>query len=261
MVANMLSGGCKTKVFLLQIGGFDTHADQVEKYDPTMGSHAALMYHISASMNAFQEDLRLRGLEDRVLTITTSEFGRRVRSNGSFGTDHGTAGPVMMFGKAVKPGVYGKALDFTDNNLNMQTDYRNVYTSIVKDWLLPGDSNINTKLQQIFPNFTPDQDLQLVNQVVTGNEDFIGDRFALEECSPNPAKNKTTVHFKINNTNHVSINLFDNKGDRAMIMVDDVYTPGTHKVEVDLSSLPAGNYIYQFKSGFYKDSKKLAIIR
>ena len=55
LVARLLAGRCKTKVFLVKIGGFDTHADQVEKYDPTMGSHAALMYHVSSSMKAFQE--------------------------------------------------------------------------------------------------------------------------------------------------------------------------------------------------------------
>ncbi len=98
MVARLLAGGCKTKVFLVKIGGFDTHADQVEKYDPTMGGHAALMYHISTAMAAFQKDLKTRGLEDLVLTITTSEFGRRVKSNGSYGTDHGTAGPMFIFG-------------------------------------------------------------------------------------------------------------------------------------------------------------------
>jgi uncharacterized protein (DUF1501 family) len=275
MVARMMAGGCKTKVFLLQIGGFDTHADQAEKYDPTMGSHAALMYHISSAMNSFQQDLRARGLEDRVLTITTSEFGRRVHSNGSYGTDHGTAGPVMIFGKGVKPGVHGDAFNVTQdgNNLGMQYDYRTVYSNIVKDWLLAGESEAiqNEKLNGIFPGLmtaegTPNdnvkfEELPIVSSVITGNEDFIGDRFALEDCAPNPANDKTTVHFKINNTNHVSVNLINNQGKNVMVMVDDVYTPGSHKVEVDLSSMPAGNYIYQFKSGFYKDSKKLSIIR
>ncbi|MFZ6014280.1 MAG: DUF1501 domain-containing protein, partial [Bacteroidota bacterium] len=102
LIARMLAGGCKTKVFLVKIGGFDTHAEQVEKYDPTMGHHAALMYHISTAMNSFQDDLKARGLEDRVLTITTSEFGRRIYSNGSYGTDHGTGGPLFVFGKGVQ---------------------------------------------------------------------------------------------------------------------------------------------------------------
>lgn len=66
--------GVKTKVFLLRIGGFDTHANQVENYDPTMGVHAAQMHHIASAMKAFQDDLKARGLEEKVLTMTTSEF-------------------------------------------------------------------------------------------------------------------------------------------------------------------------------------------
>src|SRR5690606_6660669 len=141
IIARLLSGGCKTKVFLVRIGGFDTHADQVEKYDPTMGSHAALMYHVSASMKAFQDDLRARGLEDRVLTITTSEFSRRVNSNGSYGTDHGTAGPMFIFGKGVRPGVIGDAFqtNASGTNLAMQYDYRVVYANILRDWMLVDD--------------------------------------------------------------------------------------------------------------------------
>ena len=136
VIAKHLSGGCKTKVFLIQTGGFDRHANQVESYDPTMGSHAALMYHISTVMSAFQGDLKKRGLEDRVLTITTSEFGRRIYSNGSYGTDHGTGGPMFIFGKGVKGGVVGKVPDLTKGNVEMQYDYRVIYGNIVKTGIL-----------------------------------------------------------------------------------------------------------------------------
>jgi uncharacterized protein (DUF1501 family) len=272
IIAKLLSGGCETKVFLIKIGGFDTHAEQVESYDPTMGSHAALMYHISSAMSAFQEDLRLRGLEDRVLTITTSEFGRRIYSNGSYGTDHGTGGPLFIFGKGVKPGVVGKVPDMTKANVEMQHDHRLVYGNIVKDWLLAGTdpATVNTRLNEIFPGImsaagTTDgvkfQELPLVSDVITGVDDFIGDRFSLEECHPNPAKNKTTLHFRINSASHVSIDLYDRQGKQVSTWVNGTFTPGEHKVEIDVTSLPAGNYIYQLRSGFFKDSKKLVITK
>ena len=267
IITRLLSGGCQTKVFLVKIGGFDTHADQVESYDPTMGSHAALMYHISSAMNAFQEDLRMRGLEDRVLTITTSEFGRRIYSNGSYGTDHGTGGPMFIFGKGVKPGVVGNVPDLTKSNVEMQYDYRLIYGNIVRDWFEVTDNN---RLNEIFPGLmtaggTSDgvtfQELPLVSTVITGTDDFIGARFSLEDCYPNPAKGKTTAHFRINNTNAVTIDLFDSKGRKVKVLVDDTFSPGEHKVEADLSDLPSGNYIYQMKSGFFKDSKKLIILK
>jgi len=277
MVANLLAGGCKTKVFMVRIGGFDTHADQVEPLNTTMGSHAALMYHISTGMKAFQEDLRAKGLEDQVLTITTSEFGRRAKSNGSYGTDHGTAGPLFIFGKGVQPGVLGEALKLTPNdNLEMQYDYRNVYANIVRDWL--GVTDI-ARLNEIFPDGNNPGDttkglmttgtsdgvffeaLPIATQNITSNESFIGDRFSLEDCYPNPAKGKTTVKFKINSAYHVDVVLFENSGKKVMTMIDGFFEPGTHNVEVDLSGLTAGNYIYELKTGFYKEAKKLIIVK
>jgi uncharacterized protein (DUF1501 family) len=266
IVARLLAGGCKTKVFLVKIGGFDTHADQVEKYDPTMGSHAALMYHISTAMAAFQEDLRVRGLEDRVLTLTTSEFGRRIYSNGSYGTDHGTGGPMFIFGKGVQPGVVGKVPDLTKANVEMQYDYRVVYGNIVKDWLLVDDANMNTIFPGLMtPGGTTDgvtfQELPIASQIIAGVDKFIADRFSLEDCHPNPARGKTTIRFMINSTNHVAMMLFDHQGRKVKVVADKTFEPGDHKIEVDITDLPAGNYIYQMKSGFFKDSKKLAIIK
>jgi len=275
VIAQLIAGGCKTKVFMAKIGGFDTHADQVEKYDTTMGGHAALMYHVSATMKAFQEDLRARGLEDRVLTITTSEFSRRVKSNGSYGTDHGTAGPMFIFGKGVVPGVHGEAFKTTagGDNLAMQYDYRNVYANVMMDWMrVPKD-----RIPDIFPGVTGGLDpedpgstttdgvkfeqMSLAQQVITSNEQFIGDRFALEECFPNPAHTKTTMHFRVNSTYQVFIDLYDAQGQKVKAIVNDVYEPGEYKIETDLTGLPAGSYIYELKTGFYKDSKKLVIVK
>ena len=265
LIARLLGGGCKTKVFMVKIGGFDTHADQVQKYDPTMGGHAALMYHVSTAMNAFQEDLRARGLEDRVLSVTTSEFGRRIPSNGSFGTDHGTGGPLFIFGKGANPGVVGTVPDLSQSNVEMQYDYRLVYGNIMKDWMLVDDNHLN----DIFPGLmtasgTTDgvtfQTLPLAQQVITGTEGFIGDRFSLKDCYPNPAREKTTVHFMVNSYYQVTVNLMNSEGKHMRVMVDGVYEPGEHKVEVSLDGLPPGAYVYQLKTGFYKEAKKLVII-
>ena len=135
LVARLLAGGIKTKVFLVKMGGFDTHASQVESDDPTMGVHSALLYHISSAMRAFQKDLRSRGLEDRVLTMSMSEFGRRVGSNGSYGSDHGTGGPLLMFGLGVKPGIYGTVPDVSKSNVDLQFDYRQIYANILYEWM------------------------------------------------------------------------------------------------------------------------------
>jgi uncharacterized protein (DUF1501 family) len=274
LIARLLDGGgaglgVKTKVFLVKLGGFDTHAEQVESYDPTMGHHAALMYHISSAMSAFQEDLRARGLEDRVLTVTTSEFGRRVRSNGSYGTDHGTGAPVMIFGKGVQPGVVGKVPDLNKENIEMQYDYRQVYANLLRDWMLVDESKINNDI--FFKDFIngPKEDgtgnyepLALATQVISGvKENFIADRFSLDDCYPNPADHFTTIQFKINNTNLVEIYLKDSQGRTLKNILYEERMEGTHVIKINTADLPAGIYYYQMKTGFFHETKKLIIAR
>jgi len=267
MVARMLAGGSQTKVFTIRVGGFDTHADQVERDSPSMGGHAALMYHMSTAMKAFQEDLRARGLEDRVLTVTTSEFGRRIKSNGSYGTDHGDAAPLFMFGKGVQPGVLGTNpnLDTDNGNVEMQYDYRLVYSNIMRDWMGVDDIRLNVIFPGIMGSGTTDgvtfQELPIAQRTITGVDDFISSRFVFEGCYPNPTKDKTTVHFSVNASNAVTVNLIDNLGQTVKVMVNGTYEQGEHRVEVDLTGLPTGNYICQFKSGFYQEAKKLVIVK
>lgn len=267
IIARLLSGGCKTKVFLIKTGGFDTHAAQVESYDPTMGVHAALLYHISTAMNAFQQDLRKRGLEDRVLTITTSEFGRRIYSNGSYGTDHGTGGPMFIFGKGAQGGMIGKVPDLTKANVEMQYDYRVVYANMMKDWLLVPDNRLN----EIFPGLmtaegTSDgvvfQPLPIAQrEIVTGTRDFVDTRFALEECFPNPAKEKTIVRFRVNNAQPVVIRLYDGSGKQVRIVTNQTYEAGVHDVQTDVSDLRNGLYWLEMKTGFFSASKSLVVSR
>lgn len=274
LIARLLDGGgaglgVKTKVFLVKVGGFDTHAEQVESYDPTMGSHAALMYNISSAMKAFQEDLRARGIEDRVLTVTTSEFGRRIHSNGSYGTDHGTGGPMFLFGKGVKPGIVGKVPDLTKNNVEMQFDYRQVYANILKDWMLVDEDTINNEI--FFKNFIngPKEEgagnyepLDVASQVISAtNSDFIKARFALTGCYPNPANGSTTIEFRINTTSQVHLQLFDSQGRALKVLLDTTLDAGEHSVNVDLQEFKPGMYLYKLKSGFLKDTKKLVISR
>ncbi|MBX2966388.1 MAG: DUF1501 domain-containing protein [Cyclobacteriaceae bacterium] len=265
LIARLLAGGCKTKVFMVKIGGFDTHADQVESYDSTMGIHAALMYHIATAMKAFQDDLKARGLEDRVLTVTTSEFGRRVHSNGSYGTDHGTGGPIYIFGRGVSPGVVGKVPDMTRNNIEMQYDYRQIYANLLKDWMLVDEDKINNDI--FFGNFIngPKEDggnyepLPLAVQVITNVDSFINQRFRLNDCYPNPAKTHTALSFMINAEGLVRVMLYDQTGKAVKQLVNRNYEPGEHQIQVDLTGIPAGLYIYKLNVGSFEQSKKLIV--
>lgn len=272
LIARLLDGGgpgmgVQTKVFMVKIGGFDTHARQSENYDPTMGIHAALLYHISAAMKAFQDDLKARGLEDRVLTVTLSEFGRRIDSNGSFGTDHGTGGPVMIFGRGVQGGVIGENPDVSLNNVQMQFDYRQVYASILKDWMEVDPKSIEEEI--FFGNFidgpNPDggfyEQLPIVGAHVTGNKDFINARFYLEDCYPNPAQSHTTFSFYINHHEFVDFRILNIQGKELRQLVKQNCSAGRHTLECNLADLKPGIYLYQIKAGLLKETKKLIIKR
>ena len=140
-VARMISGGSKTKVFLVHTYGYDTHANQVQAGASHTGKHADILEDLFTSIKVFIQDLTNLGFEDKVTTTTFSEFGRRVTQNGSLGTDHGLLAPMFVFGSSVTPGVYGTNLNLSnlDNNGNVveqyQYDYRGIFKTLMQDWL------------------------------------------------------------------------------------------------------------------------------
>ena len=89
-------------------------------------------------MGAFIEDLASQGQGKRVMLMTISEFGRRVKENASGGTDHGAAAPLFLAGEGVKSGLHGKhpsMTDLVDGDLKFHTDYRRVYATVLEKWL------------------------------------------------------------------------------------------------------------------------------
>ena len=119
------------KVGHVVIGGFDTHANQ-------LAEHGALLLEFSEAVAAFWADLAAHGHQDEVVIMTWSEFGRRPDSNASGGTDHGSAGPMFLFGNQVIGGLYGEPASLTDldkKNLKFTTDFRSVYATVLEKWL------------------------------------------------------------------------------------------------------------------------------
>ena len=97
-----------------------------------------MLGELSGAIKAFIDDLRAVQLEDRVTILCFSEFGRRVDENGSAGTDHGTAGPVFLVGKNIRGGMHGEyssLLDLDDGGLKVKTDFRQIYSTVLNEWL------------------------------------------------------------------------------------------------------------------------------
>ena len=139
IVARLVAGGLQTRIYLVSMGGFDTHARQTDAADTTTGTHARLLARLSEAIDAFQDDLGFLQVKERVIGMTFSEFGRRIQSNASGGTDHGAAAPVFIFGEGVRSGIVGhhpvwpEELTVNDN-LAMQYDFRAIYSTLLENW-------------------------------------------------------------------------------------------------------------------------------
>ena len=141
-VARFISGGLQTKVYLVKIGGFDTHDLQVSANTAThLGKHADLMTEISEAIKSFITDLNSQYMGEDVIAVTFSEFGRKAAENGNLGTDHGEIAPMFVFGSSINPGVSGTNINLSEavvgNNYQVQTvqhDYRRVFSTVLQDW-------------------------------------------------------------------------------------------------------------------------------
>ncbi len=259
IIARLLSGGIKTRIFMTRITGFDTHGTQVDHTDASQGRHAALLYHISEAVGAFYKDLKGLGLDKRVLTLTFSEFGRRAYSNASFGTDHGKAAPILLFGPGLKGGVYGTNPDLKDldnGNVKHQFDYRQVYTSILSDWLGSPDSAIQ---ETGFGEYL-DTRLDLIDKSLAINDiDGYAGQSKLHSCYPNPAKTTSKIEYYIDENAHVILRLYSSSGQLVKELVNKNQAKGNYQVDVNVSGLNAGNYIYRMTAGKFSASKIMLV--
>jgi uncharacterized protein (DUF1501 family) len=258
IVAQLIGGGLKTKVYYVSIGGFDTHSAQVNTSDTATGSHTNLWKTVSDAIKAFSDDLSGLGVSKKVLGLTYSEFGRRVKSNASVGTDHGAAAPMFMFGDLVNPIVLGKSPDIsasptTNDNVTMQYDFRSVYASILTQWFCLDQSYVDDVLLKDF------QPLPLVqvqacgkitaNEPITLTEDLISNY-------PNPFSDSTTLTFTTKG-GHTMIQIFDNIGRVISVPVDGEYDAGRHEVVVDTKDFNSGMYFARLQNGEIQQVRRM----
>jgi uncharacterized protein (DUF1501 family) len=148
LMARLIKTDLGTRVYYTRQSGYDTHSTQ-------LGTHAALLGELAGAMQAFLDDLAAAQLADRVVLLTFSEFGRTVKENGSAGTDHGTAGPVLLAGLPVKSGLVGSTpslleLDAKHGDLKLGLDFRRVYATVLEDWLgLPAKSAVGGSFERL----------------------------------------------------------------------------------------------------------------
>lgn len=259
LVAKLIKGGLQTKIYVVSLGGFDTHADQVVDGDTTNGIHAALLRELSEAILAFQDDLKGLGIFERVAGMTYSEFGRRIRSNFSNGTDHGTAAPLILFGSCVLPTIHGDNPEISTNvgeqeGVPMQYDFRSVYGSMLADWFEIEESIIQEILMGDF------QKIDLFSgcaAISTSTEEALINQLEVN-IFPNPTT--TNINLTFQSKGEVTkISLFDTIGYEIKVYNHQKFIPGTHTLQLDMTNLLSGTYYLRLQTK--NDQKTLRLVK
>ena len=254
IIADLIGGGLETPVYLATQKGFDNHASQVE-------THAALLTELSEAITAFQSDLQLMGIEDKVVLMTISEFGRRLEENGSLGTDHGAAAPLFMVGKPVEGGIFGNIPDLSDldnrGDIKFKYDYRQIYATVLKDHLGMTEEQVNTILLKQF------ETLPLINTNPTSVEKNRGipKKFSLSQNYPNPFNSSTQINNSIAEPTKVNLTIFDSLGRRIRTLINEFHNAGNYSVDFHASDFPSGNYIFKISAGGFTKQRKMVLIK
>lgn len=248
IIARLIAGGLETPVYLANIGGFDTHANQLT-------THANLLKNLSEAIINFQIDLKKLGLDQRVCVMTYSEFGRRVNQNGTSGTDHGTSAPMLFIGKNVKSGLIGsnpnlKLLD-ASGDLRYQFDYRQAYTTVLRDHL--GISNtgaaaiFNASFERL-PIFKHTMDTPETTMSID-----------LVNPWPNPANVTTFIQYSIRKQQDIYMAIYNLQGEIVTLLVNETKQKGEYNLSIDVSTWPKGTYLLSLSNGIDRITKKLEI--
>lgn len=260
IVARLINGGLKTRVYIVSLGGFDTHADQVDSTSSNeIGNHANLLQNLSDSIAGFQDDLEKMGIADRVLGMTFSEFGRRIVSNASVGTDHGAAAPLFLFGNAVKGGISGSNPNIPANatvrdNLEMEHDFRTIYASVLENWFCLDASTTDSVMLQEFDRLDVINNSCNVSSIARERNANAGDAFI--KNYPNPFSSYTNVEF-YSNGGHVLIEVINSQGQLIKTLVNAVIPEGKHTVNFDTFGLAAGTYYCKYQNEFVHHTRSM----
>jgi len=263
IVARLIAGGLKTRIYMVNLNGFDTHSGQVDSGSPATGDHAELLRRLSEGVKAFMDDLDFLGIDDRVTGMTFSEFGRRIKENASDGTDHGAAAPMFVFGNKVQGGMLGSNPQIpssvaVSDNIPMQYDFRSVYASILEDWFCVPSSDLSTILLNNYQNLALIQgglcstvDVHEANKNAGVN---------LISNYPNPFTDSTYITFTTSG-GHTLVQIFDSEGHLIRTPVDGEFAAGEHKVWFENENFATGTYYARFQNASVQQVRNMLIVR
>lgn len=252
IVARLIAGGLNTPIYMVQLGGFDTHSIQLSRQQ-------SLLTDLAGSIAAFQTDLQLLNVADMVIGMTFSEFGRRIAENASQGTDHGTSSPQFLFGNRVIGGFHGPNPDFTrldaTGDFIYDIDFRQMYASILGSWFGATETELNTVLLR---HFDP---LPIINGATGVRDQQVVTRFTLQQNYPNPFNPSTTIAYDVPVETHVTLTVFNELGQQVKELYSGVRSPGRYSTVFHAGDLASGTYFYRISAGNYVATKKMILTR
>lgn len=263
IVAQLIAGGLKTKVYMVSMSGFDNHSNQAEAGATTTGTHADLLATVSSAVKAFMDDIEGLQVADRVVGMTFSEFGRRIKSNSSLGTDHGAGAPLFVFGNKVMAGMLGINPQIPVNatvsdNVAMQYDFRSVYASLLQDWFCVPSADLNTVLLNNY------QTLPIVNPAdclgTSVHEANQNAGINLMTVYPNPFVASTTISYTTNG-GHTLLQVFDGEGHLIKTLIDREMDAGTYNARFENEDYPVGIYYARFQNKTTQQVKNMLIAK
>jgi hypothetical protein len=228
---------------MVDLGGFDTHAGQTDASDSTKGTHANLLSTLSEAIAAFQKDLEFLEISERVVGMTFSEFGRRISSNGGYGTDHGSSLPIILFGKNVQSGILGANPTISEmttvaDNLPMQYDFRSIYASVLSQWFCVSPDDLNTILLKNYQTLPILKSSDCTSSIHELNQ-MAGLKYI--RCTPNPFMSKINIEYTTNG-GHTQIDLYNSEGKIMATPLNSILPKGTYHLDLYTEHLAPGVY-------------------
>lgn len=253
VIARLIKGGLGTRVYMVTLDGFDTHAGQ-------NNTHPYLVNLLANNVSAFFEDLALGGRDQDVLAMTFSEFGRRIEQNASNGTDHGAAAPLMLFGGGLEEnGFIGDGPDMVNvdqvGNLQFDTDFRQIYATVLENWLCVEPSLVDQVLGQTFDRM-PELGISCNATSIT-------------TVTPNAIKHwvqhqggEFLINYELPQADNVTIKLFNVLGQEMATLYNGYQMPGQHQVRYRprMAFQAAGHHFYTIQVGRSRVSQKLPVV-
>ncbi len=254
LVARLIKGGLGTKLYMVTLDGFDTHAAQSQ-------AHPQLLAQLAGAVNAFYQDLAAGNRAGDVLCMTQSEFGRRPEQNASGGTDHGAAAPLFLFGPGLNgSGFVGSAPSLTnldnDGNLIFSTDFRRIYATVLENWLCIDAGTVDGVMGQNFSRLP----LGLAC-TATG---IAGDAApGIEHEVRYVSSREVIISYYLPSAAQVRVEVFNILGQSVAVLAGGYQSQGRHEVRFAPSNgyAVSGQYVYRIAAGEHAVSRSIRILQ